>query len=69
MKFDKGQELYEHIDADESESILPCGPRILTLALCLLEPAAGGETEFPELKLSKCSYDQYMLCDILTYLC
>lgn len=45
--------MYEHIDADEDEGVLPCGPRIMSLIVYLQAPEFGGEIEFPELKLSK----------------
>lgn len=52
LKFEKGQGYYAHMDADVSERILPCGPRILSVIIYLTDVTAGGETAFPNLNIT-----------------
>lgn len=54
LKYEVGQSFVAHHDFSYQELALPCGPRVLTFFLYLsdLPDDAGGETVFPELKVS-----------------
>lgn len=52
LKFEKGQGYYAHMDADKSERVLPCGPRILSMIVYMTDVRSGGETAFPLLNIT-----------------
>jgi hypothetical protein len=47
-----GQRYTAHHDADQADTALACGPRILTFFLYLSDVEEGGETNFPMLNIS-----------------